>query len=370
MRRLAIVFAVLALLAGAVPVPAQDRAGADPVVGSAVPFIGPEGDEAARLTVVEIIDPFDGYDAVYPPDRGTHYVMVRFDIENAGARPLPVDPSTFAIQDAEGFLAFPESISLLPDVEAQSPLLGYGEIEAGGALSGSVVFAVFNGSDPIRILYQPSRDRLLVLADLRESGAAGDAGSANTVPTEAPAPTVEPIAPELPAVAGTEPTLVPTAEPVAPGLPGTDEQAETPTAGGFNPNPTPADEPVARETFAVLLVANNCPIDTPLPDIQVTPCPPTDEGYAVTLVGDNAVLTTDDLVTRQAGTGWAAVPPGEYLLSFESLPEGHDAYFVFGDGAEPDARVLGEGGIPVTVGPDTANASGIQTIQVFFVDSE
>lgn len=339
MRRLAIVFAVLALLAGAMPAPAQDLA--DPVVGAAVPFIGPEGDELARFTVAEIVDPFDGYDASYPPDRGTHYVMVRFDIENAGVRPLPIDPSTFSVQDADGFLAFPESITLLPDAEAQSPQLGYGEVEPGGALTGSLVFQVFNGSDPIRIFYQPARDRLLVLADLR--GSAPAAGAPTTVEE-------------------------PTAPPVAPELDGADEQAEAPTVGGFNP--TPNDEAVARETYAVLLVANNCPMGTPLPDIQVTPCPAVTEGYAVTLVGDAAVLTTEDLVTRQAGTGWAAVPPGEYLLSFESLPEGHDAYYVFGDGAEPDARVLGEGGIPVTVGPETANASGIQTIQVFFVDSE
>lgn len=339
MRRFAIVFAVLALLAGAVPAPAQDLA--DPTVGTAVPFVGPEGDEQARLTVAEVVDPFDGYDDFSAPDRGTRYVMVRFDIENAGARPLQLDPSAFAVQDADGFLAFPESISLLPEVAERTPLLGYDEIAAGGAVSGSLVFQVFNGVDPIRIVYQPSRDRLLILADLREAGSAGAA-----------------------------PTLVPTVEPISPELPGVDAQAETPTAGGLNPNPTPATEPGARESYAVLLAANNCPPGTLLPDIQVTPCPPTSEGFEVTLSGDAALLTTADLVTRQAGTGWAAVPPGEYLLSFEALPDGHDAYFVFGDGAGPDARVLGEGGIPVTVGPDAANASGIQAIQVFFVDSE
>lgn len=352
MRRFAIVFAVLALLAGAVPAPAQDLA--DPVVGAAVSFIGPEGDVLARLAVAEIVDPFDGYGDFSAPDRGTHYVMVRFEIENTSARPLQVDPSAFAIQDAEGFLAFPESVSLLPEVEEQTPQLGYDEIAAGGALSGSLVFQVFNGSDPIRIIYQPSRDRLVVLADLREIGNAGAAGA---VPTEAAAPAAEPV-------------LVPTVEPVAPELPGVDEQAEVPAAGGLNPDTLPAEESAERESYVVLLVANNCPPGTPLPDIQVTPCPPIADGFEVTLVGDNAVLTTADLVTRQAGTGWAAVPPGDYLLGFEALPDGHDAYFVFGDGAEPDARVLGEGGIPVTVGGSVANASGLQAIQVFFVDSE
>lgn len=348
MRRFAIVLAVLALLAGAVPAPAQDRA--DPVPGDAVSFVGPEGDEQARLTVVEVVDPFDGYDDFSTPDRGTHYVLVRFDIENASARPLQLDPSAFAVQDADGFLSFAESVSLLPEVEEQSPLLGYDEIAGGSVLSGALVFQVFNGVDPIRVVYQPSRDRLLILADLRDAATAADADAGST---------------------GAAPTLVPTAEPVAPELPGLDEQDVPQTAGGFNPDPDPAGEQAAeRDSYAVLLVVNNCPPGTPLPDIQVTPCDPIAEGFAVTLAGDFAVLTDADLVTRQAGTGWAAVPPGEYTLLFESLPDGHDAYFVFGDGAEPDARVLGEGGIPVTVGSSAANASGVQQIQVFLVDSQ
>jgi hypothetical protein len=182
MRRFAILGAVLvvvlALLANPAVSLAQDAATADPAVGVAVPFVGQDGAEQARLTVEEVVDPFDGYDDSYTPDRGSRYLLVRFTIENAGSRPLAIDPSAFAVQDADGFLAFPASIALQEDLVEQTPLLEYGELEGGASLTGSAAFQVFNGVDPVRVVYQPSRERLVVLADLR---AGVDAGSAAAV---------------------------------------------------------------------------------------------------------------------------------------------------------------------------------------------
>jgi hypothetical protein len=169
MRRFAIAAAVFALLAGPAPLLAQDGT-ADPAVGTPAPFVGQDGEESARLTVAEIVDPFRGYDDAYAPDRGSRYVLVRFLVENTGSRPLAIDPSAFAVQDADGFLAFPESIVLAED-EADTALLAYGDLEAGARVEGAAIFAVFNGVDPVRVIYQPARDRLVVLADLRPAAA-------------------------------------------------------------------------------------------------------------------------------------------------------------------------------------------------------
>ncbi|MCC6312761.1 MAG: DUF4352 domain-containing protein [Thermomicrobiales bacterium] len=192
----------LGLLVGllpAGPISAQESGG-DPALGQPAVFIGPEGVEVARITVEEIVDPFRDYASYSAPQRGYHYVLLRVAVVNEDDRPLTFDPATIAVQDRDGFLAYATSISRTEESTATDPDLAYGDIEAGAEARGVVAMPVINGADLIRVVFTPARDRLVVLADLREpSGAQATAAPAAEAPTaaaiEEPAPTEEAAAP-------------------------------------------------------------------------------------------------------------------------------------------------------------------------------
>ena len=164
---------LLTLAAGSrIAVTAQEEGASDiPAVGTTVPFIGLEGEEVARLTVREVIDPFEDYDPNTPPERGNHFVMVRLDVENTGSRPFSFDPSGVRLQDADGFLYSYGFVYRAPEETEADPDLQFGEIPAGDTVSGPIFFSVFNDAELVRVLYQPDFDRLVFLADLTLPGA-------------------------------------------------------------------------------------------------------------------------------------------------------------------------------------------------------
>ncbi|MBA3413983.1 MAG: DUF4352 domain-containing protein [Chloroflexia bacterium] len=209
---------VLALALFAAPLAGGALAQADdPRLGDAVPYFGPEGDEVATVAVEEIVDPFRTYNSNSPPERGNHFVLVRIAVENTGGRVLQIDPAALALQDTLGFLSFPQYVNRGPEATEIEPDLAYGEIAAGQTVRGVVLFQVINGADMARVVYLPSRDRLVVLADLRwETNDGPVAGEPALQPTAAPAgatlqPTVEPPAISLPDAPATGAMAIPPA---------------------------------------------------------------------------------------------------------------------------------------------------------------
>lgn len=293
--------------------------------GMAVSYIGSEGEELGRLTVDDVVAPWRDYDPASAPARGSRYVMVQLTVENSGTRPLVVDPATFSIQDTDGFLIFPESIGVSSEGGTGAAVLVSSELEPGESITGSLIFEVITATEPARVLFQPGRDRLIILTDLTLDRAAAEAPQ-----TEAAGPV------------STEPPRVP--PPAA---------AETQTGA-----------------HAILLVTYNCPPGTSLSDIQVTPCPRTAIGFEPVLTGAGGTWTGADLVAEQAGPVWHGVPDGEYVLTFAALPDGHDMYYVYGDGAAPTVDYIGGAGVMVTLGPDTVTPAGFLALNVYFVDAD
>jgi hypothetical protein len=125
------VVALLLALTLAVPLSVVAAQTAEPRLGDAVPYFGPEGEEAAAIVVEELIDPFRSYDPNSPPERGTHFVLLRLAIENTGGRTLPIDPSAVALQDTLGFLVYPQYVNRGPEATEIDPDLVYSEIAAG-----------------------------------------------------------------------------------------------------------------------------------------------------------------------------------------------------------------------------------------------
>ena len=170
MHRLFAVAAALLLLLAASSrlVTAQDADGAEiPAIGEPVPFIGQEGTEVARLTVTEVVDPFEDYDASFgAPERGQHFVMVRLDVENTGTRPFPIDPSAVRLQDSDGFLYSYTFVSRSAEESESDPDLAFVEVPAGDTASGPIFFSVVNDVELVRVLFTPDFDRLVFLADL------------------------------------------------------------------------------------------------------------------------------------------------------------------------------------------------------------
>ena len=100
MRRLLVLSLFLTMVAGAfapAATAAQDTGTAiGPAVGETSPIFSEDGNEMGSITVNNIIEPFEAYDAGYEPLRGYHYVIVEVTIANAGSRPMTGRSQRFA----------------------------------------------------------------------------------------------------------------------------------------------------------------------------------------------------------------------------------------------------------------------------------
>ena len=244
-----------------------------PAVGDPVAYIGPEGDRLAAVTVEEIVEPFPLYDPSSAPDRGTHYVLVTLTIENTSPRPLDIDPSTYAIQDADGFLSTAESVTMAADAGDLVPI-GYDTLEPGARVTGVLVMSVLNGSTISRVVFRPASDRLIIVADL--TAAAGPGPVASPGSTTAPVETAGP-GPTL----GPDPTAAPSLEPGRSAGPDT----------SLSPAPTGDPFPTAAEAALLEHIPSALKITCSRTDFAVA-----EESTAAivcsALVGDGSVTIT------------------------------------------------------------------------------
>ncbi len=139
--------------------------GGDPAAGDTVAVVGPEGSEIAQVTVTDVVDPFEAYNPNSGPTAGHRFVVAQVRFEVTGPRPMRVEPSTLFVQDTEGFVYRPTSISL-PDDTTETPFEG-ADVESGASAEGLIAFSVIRSAEIVRLFHQPGSDRLLLLADLR-----------------------------------------------------------------------------------------------------------------------------------------------------------------------------------------------------------
>ena len=137
----------------------------DPGVGDTVSLVGPEGTELATMSARAVQDPFDGYNSNYAPAAGYRYVAIDLAVTITGSRPVSVRAYDFFVQDAEGFIYRQANVQLLDD--ATEALFVDGEFTTDTGSEGLVSFAVLRGAQVTRLFYQPSGDRLILVADLR-----------------------------------------------------------------------------------------------------------------------------------------------------------------------------------------------------------
>lgn len=172
----------LAMLATVVPGSARAQV--------ATPYVGPEGNVLAMLTVDQISDPFREYSPDSPPTRGFHFVLAHLTVENVGSQPFSFETSRVYLLDGDGFLYSAASITRTEESRQAIPDFPYNAIAPGESVQGALVYAVPNGIQLARVVYMPGSNRLLLLTDV---GPAASAGQQTSPPQPATAPAAPPI---------------------------------------------------------------------------------------------------------------------------------------------------------------------------------
>jgi hypothetical protein len=133
-------------------------------VGEEIPFLDQGGKEIGVISAVEVTDPFTDYDSFFPPAAGFRFVAVEIAASATEGR-FNLNPAQVRVQTANGFLYYNDFIFRDADSDAPADLRLTG-LAPGDEAGGLVIFTVPEGDEPSLILWQPNRNRLLVLADL------------------------------------------------------------------------------------------------------------------------------------------------------------------------------------------------------------
>jgi hypothetical protein len=139
-----------------------------PEPGADVAIESSDGSVIARVTIESVQSPFTDYDLASPPERGSLFVLITIMIVNDGPRPMRLDPQAFALIDGEGFVEGPITIrrgdAPPADLERIDPFV------SGSTEAGAIGYMVFSGVPLDTLVYSPSRDRIVELADLSAFG--------------------------------------------------------------------------------------------------------------------------------------------------------------------------------------------------------
>src|SRR3954454_3111782 len=120
-----------------------------------VPYLGPEGNVLALLTVDQITDPFREYSPDSPPNRGFHFALAHLTVENVGSQPFSFDTSRVLLLDGDGFLYPSTSITRTDESRQANPDFSYTPIAPGEAVQGALTYAIPNGVQLARVVYMP-----------------------------------------------------------------------------------------------------------------------------------------------------------------------------------------------------------------------
>ena len=151
--------------------------------GDAVEYISNNSQPIATLTVDDVVNPLEDYDTSYAPERGFEYAGVVVTVQNTGTDPLQVDPFSFYLVDAQGFIFYSTFAIRTEEAEAELPTLESAELVAGDTVTGMIVFQVLAGTEIGFIYYSPAFDRQLRLAEYGEGRAPAPSTSSDDIPT-------------------------------------------------------------------------------------------------------------------------------------------------------------------------------------------
>jgi hypothetical protein len=150
-----------------VGVAAQDATPEAPqTVGDLAVYVDDQGDEVARATVEEVIDPFEDYEEGSDPERGTRFVAIRLTVEATGEDAVEVQANDLSLLDSQGFWLGDSTVYRTEDQEAEDPLLEDTELAPGDSVSGLILFVAFEENDIDQVFWQPESDRLITLANV------------------------------------------------------------------------------------------------------------------------------------------------------------------------------------------------------------
>jgi hypothetical protein len=178
MMRRFFVFLVTIVMAGSIGAASAQGVPEQPIgsnpVGEPVVIYNSLGEEAAQITVIEVIDPFEDWAEYYDPQVGERYVVVSVQVENTGDRPFEFGTFDFSILDSVGrlhnygfFVRSDASTVQLPDLEDASML-------PGETVTGALNYTVPADAELVQViyLYYADQQHLYLLADLRSITAA------------------------------------------------------------------------------------------------------------------------------------------------------------------------------------------------------
>jgi hypothetical protein len=170
---------------------AADLREATVATGTVVAHVANDGSQLADLSVLGVVDPLEDYDPSYAPQRGFRYVGVAISYTNKGTKPFTLDASRFSVVDREGFSYSSYGVYRTPEGEAAFPSLAYTEVAPGATVNGMVSIELINGAMIKDVLYSPTGDRRIRLAEYGPNDVYTPPTMA-VVPTPTPQPTPDP----------------------------------------------------------------------------------------------------------------------------------------------------------------------------------
>lgn len=144
---------------------AADLRDAGVQAGDVLPWTTTDGSVVGEVSVAGVVDPLEDYDPSYAPQRGFRYVGVAIVFNNTGTRPVTIDSSRFSIVDHEGFVTSSSGIYRTSEGTASLPDFPYSEVAPGGQSSGVVSFQLINGANVKAVIFAPSSDRRVRIAE-------------------------------------------------------------------------------------------------------------------------------------------------------------------------------------------------------------
>lgn len=158
---------VLGAMGGAIVQAAAPRVGANPI-GKPITVYGEDRKEAATITLVKLVDPFDDYSEFGGPSADQRDVLAVIEVEVTGKRPYAFTPYNFLVMDEIGHLASYGFASRSDASTVETPDLEEGNLLPGESTTGAIVFSVAEDAELTQLVYTGYADVqfLYLVADL------------------------------------------------------------------------------------------------------------------------------------------------------------------------------------------------------------
>ena len=137
-------------------------------VGKPVTIYNADGQEAAEITVTEVIDPFEDWSDYGEPQQDERYVIATIKIEVTGKRPFEFVVYNFFVLDSFGHLFSLGYVSRSDSSTVEKPDLEDGNLLPGEEVTGAIAFRVPVDAELTQVVYTGYNEvqQLYLLADL------------------------------------------------------------------------------------------------------------------------------------------------------------------------------------------------------------